>query len=146
MPPQGQPPFTIPPNRIDDIFELITRLARGGKEGSYRVYPPQQVIDDPAVTERDDAVDRLRDTTWNVRLYDGHVERFTFAEFVTFLHLINDVRNSMRRAEVDARLKGATPASPAAVNRKLHIPSVMSPPSVKRLLKGHPFQSKSTPD
>jgi hypothetical protein len=146
MPPQEQPPFAIPGNRIDDIFELITKLARGGKEGSYRVYPPQQVIDDPAVTERDDAVERLRDTTWNVRFYDGHVERFTFVEFVTFLHLIIDLRNSMRRAEVDARLKGSTPAAPAIVDRKLHIPSVMSPASVKRLLKGHTFQAKSTPD
>ena len=72
------PPFTLPSNRLDDLFEHVAQLARGGKQGSFRVYPPQLVIDDPDVLKADDVVDRLRDTTWHVRFYDGHLEQMTF--------------------------------------------------------------------
>jgi hypothetical protein len=146
MPAQEHPPFTLPPHRIDALFELVTKLARGGKQGSFRVYPPQLVIDNPGILNADDAiVDRLRDTTWQVRFYDGHLEKMTFVELMTFRHLINDVRGAMGQAEIDARQKGATPAQPAAVDRRLHIPSIMSPPSVKRLLTQLTLQPTSTP-
>src|SRR5688572_4135582 len=138
-------PFSLPPNRLDDLFQLVTNLARGGKQGSFRLYPPQLVIADPDVLEADDVVDRLRDTTWHVRFYDGQLEKMAFVELMTFRHLINDVRAAMGHAELDARQKGATPAHPAVVDRQLHIPSIMSPTSVKRLLTQLSLQPTSTP-
>jgi hypothetical protein len=145
MTPQPQPPFSVPENRIDTIFQLITRLAQQGKVGSFRVYPPQVVIDDPGVLQADDIVDRLRDTTWQVRFYDGHVERFNLVEMVTFRHLISDVRSAMGRAGAAAKAHGSTLANPASINRTLHIPTIMAPASVKRLLNNLPLQATSSP-
>ena len=139
-------PFHVPEDRIDTMFKLITRLARQGKGGSYRVYPPQIVIDDPAVLQADDVVDRLRDTTWHVRFYDGRVERFNFVEMVTFLHLIGDIRGAMGQAGALAKVQGSTLDDPSVVNRRLHIPTVMAPASVKRLLNGVSLQPTSSPD
>ena len=139
-------PFHVPEDRIDTMFKLITRLARQGKGGSYRVYPPQAVIDDPDVLKADDVVDRLRDTTWQVRFYDGRVERFNFVEMVTFLHLVGDIRGAMGQAGALAKVQNSTLDDPSVVNRRLHIPTVMAPASVKRLLSAVSLQPTSSPD
>jgi len=63
---------------------LVHKRCSDQAEAPYKVYPPQEVVDDPSVVESEDVVERLKDKQFQVVFNDGVSEILSLPELMVF--------------------------------------------------------------
>jgi hypothetical protein len=109
--------FTRP--RLKLVMEMVAKKARaavGGVPGEhFRVYPPREFLDDAAgALARNGIFDRLSNTTWAVRWYDGRQDRLRFGEFLGFIHQVVEIEKAYHTA-VQRAAENASPRQNSSV-------------------------------
>ena len=82
--------------RMQFIYNLVGQtfeLAKG-----FKVFPPAEVTDDPAVLKDARIVERLRKTKWWLRFADGREELLTLPELLVFTYNLIAVRQQLDEA------------------------------------------------
>ena len=70
--------------RMPVIMGLVHKRCSDQAEAPYKVYPPQEVVDDPSVVESEDVVERLKDKQFQVVFNDGVSEILSLPELMVF--------------------------------------------------------------
>ena len=92
--------------RVSLLSSLIYKCTSEGKE--FRLYPPDEVCQNPDVLKSEDILEKLDGTTWVIRYRDGTDEELTFAETLSFLHELRSVLRQIDNAnpsDGDLRVK-----------------------------------------
>jgi len=84
--------FGLTKDRVDYVLSLVGKKANAalsGKTGNhFRVYPPQEFLNNPDVVKGGDIYEALKDTVWWVRWYDDQYDQLSFIELLIFVNQI----------------------------------------------------------
>lgn len=83
--------------RVSLLSQLIYKCTSEGKE--FRLYPPDEVCQDPQVLKADEIIEKLDGTTWVIRYRDGTEEELSLAETLSFLHELRSVLQQIDTAD-----------------------------------------------
>ena len=119
--------FQISKDQLHKISNLIGYIVESAS--GYKVFPPREVIDDPAVLQRGDIVDRLADTKWWLRFKDGREEILTLVELMCLTYEMIAVKIQLDEAREQGGLTGEI-----NVSFKLPVEQIMTPDGVRTLL------------
>jgi hypothetical protein len=147
--PPARPPFDFTRDRLKLVMSMVTKKANAAVEGRrgmhFRVYPPPEFNQRPQIVREPGVFEKLKDTTWRVRWYDGRDDRLSFGEFLGFIDQVVEVEKAYYAAAGQA---ASPPAQPQ--NVVVWHPASASPPSekkevrVKGVLNAHQLGTDST--
>lgn len=102
-------------------------------DATFKVYPPQEVIDDPTITKVDDVVDRLKDKEFKILFDDGFSEIVSLQELMVFTQ--NLIFLSLQMQEIGRQLERSRVEGIVEVNLKTNVvPQLSMNPEVVRVL------------
>ena len=151
------------PARVKLVMEMVAKKARaavGGVPGShFRVYPPREFLDDADALARTGIFDRLSDTIWAVRWYDGRQDALRFGEFLGFIHQVVEIEKAfhiaVQRAELCAsprqndsvwsRDRSGGNGIPVKVNGMLDPREIVQDATIRRLFDAVVLESTVSP-
>lgn len=87
--------------RISELVGQIFELSRG-----FKIFPPREVTDDPAVLSDQFISERLMDTKWWLRFQDGSEEMLSYSELLALVYQLRDIKRQLDQAKSnDVRIK-----------------------------------------
>jgi hypothetical protein len=126
-PNEGRPEVDLPDDRVQHLIQLvgtIMELAQG-----YKVYPPKEVSDDPAVLKSDEVATKLDGTKWWLRFADGREELLNFRELMVLTYNVFVVKTRLTHQF----MQGVTSGN-FNVSVTMAVPYVMTKEGVQSLL------------
>ena len=147
--PASPPPFDFARGRLRVVMAMVTKKANAAIEGRagvhFRVYPPAEYRARPQIVRETGVFEKLKDTTWRVRWYDGGDDRLSFGEFLGFLDQVVEVEKAFYASVGQA---ASPPVQPQNVviwrPATTHHPVERKEVRVKGMLNTHQLGTDST--
>jgi hypothetical protein len=114
--------------RIVDLVELL-----GTTPCNFKIYPPREVVDDPAVLSSPDVTERLLQSKWWLALDNGREELLTFPELLALIHQLLALVKQIEAAQAEMGATGATDAE-IAIEASFNLFELLQPESAQYLL------------
>jgi hypothetical protein len=127
--------------RMPLIMGLVHKRCSDQSHTGYRVYPPRELLDDPSLATRDDAVERLWDKRFRVEFQDGTTEVLTMPELMVFTEQLILIAVQMQTILGQLDKAGVNQPVRASVNANISVERAMHPKAVKVLLSKISFES-----
>jgi len=120
--------------QMEKVLGLLRRHLKEGGSNAFKIYPPQQVLDQPAVLSDDQALSKLADTEWHLEFKDGHADTLSAAELVALGLNILEVK--ARLAAINQGLQDKPDMKLSEVNLKVEVnfEKMFAPETVKNVL------------
>jgi hypothetical protein len=144
--------FNFTRERLQHVMGLVGKKGRAAIERMpgvhFRVYPPTEFLARPGVMRGRDVFDKLANTDWWLRWYDGMFDRLAFGEFLGFVDQVLEVEKAYRQATgaeaehdapVNSSVWGTHPPKapherrPLKVNRTLDARTLVEDATIRRL-------------
>jgi hypothetical protein len=155
--------FTRP--RLQLVMRMVTKKANAAITAMpgvhFRVHPPREFLSDLGVLRGAGIFEKLKDSTWSVRWFDGEEDRLSFGEFLGFLHQVEEIEaaysqvagsdTTSRRAPQNestwGRVKPAGPGGrmPIKVSRVFNTRELTQDDTVRRLLSRVALECEALP-
>ena len=91
--------FDFTRDRLRVVAEMAMKKAAAAMSRQpaphFRVYPPEEVVYDPALLQGRALFARLKDTVWCVEWFDGRLDHLSFGEFLGFLDQIAQLEEAL---------------------------------------------------
>jgi hypothetical protein len=118
---------------MEAIADLVGQIVQHG--GGFKVYPPKEITNDPAILEADDVIDRLADAKFWLRLGDDTEELLTLPELLALTYSLLAIRKQFSQALKDKKPKGAI-----QMNVGVDVAEMMKPANAWALLQRVNFE------
>ena len=145
--------FNFTRERLELVMHMVTKKGSAAIDRlagpHFRVYPPREFIDRPGALRGRNIFDRLGDTSWCVRWYDGRLDSLSFGEFLGFVDQVAEVERAFREASGAERADSTAPQNssvwggttprppgqrrPVRVGRKLDARRLVDDAHIRRL-------------
>jgi len=135
--PTKGPPMKLSQQEYETVMAVVTKVIderlKGSPRGRFKIYPPQEVKDDPSLLSKPNLAETLADTVWRLRFWDGSERNVSFTQLMTITH--NVIIQTRELAEMDAKLREAKSGpSRFHLRMKVNISEIMEDATVKELL------------
>jgi hypothetical protein len=162
---RGALKFNFTRERLQHVMSMVAKKGGAAIErmpGShFHAYPPPEFLSRPGVLRGRDVFDKLAESDWWVRWYDGRFDRLSFGEFLGFVDQVLEVENAYRQAAgvtvegapspVNSSVWGAHPPAapherqPLKVSRTLDARRLVEDANVRRLFAAVTLEPASLP-
>ena len=120
----------------DDQLRRITDMVKSviTTRCYFKVFPPREVVEEPAVLRADDVVERLLHTKWWLAFNDGREELVSFPELIAMTYqlvMVNAVVEEMQR---DMQSKGETDGT-VDIDASFNLWELLQPDMARSLLR-----------
>jgi len=130
--------FNFTRERLQHVMALVGKKGKAAIERMpglhFRVYPPTEFLARPGVLRGRDLFDKLADTDWSLRWYDGVLDRLRFGEFLGFVDQVLEVEKAYRQATGAEGQPAAAPVNSAVWDTPPKAPHERRPLKVNRTL------------
>jgi hypothetical protein len=94
--------FNFTRERLQRVMAMVSKKGGAAIErmpgAHFHVYPPTGFLARPGVLRGRNVFEKLADTEWTVRWYDGRVDRLSFGELLGFIDQVLEVEKAYRQA------------------------------------------------
>ena len=120
----------------DDQLRRITDMVKSviTTRCYFRVFPPREVVEEPAVLRADDVVERLLHTKWWLAFNDGREELVSFPELIAMTYQLVMVNATIEEVQRDMQSKGETDGT-VDIDASFNLWELLQPDMARSLLR-----------
>jgi hypothetical protein len=115
--------------RITDVVKLVVTT-----RCTFKIYPPREIVEEPAVLRADDVVERLLHTKWWLAFNDGREELVSFPELIALTYQLVVVNAVVEEMQREMQSKGET-NSTVDIDAGFNLWELLQPDMARSLLR-----------